>query len=158
MRVGVSDPLVAEAAPGFHVVWPDPRIERVGDADRGAPAIAHCGSGKRAEIALTFDDGPSRWTREIAGAFERHGCQATFFLSGAAVGQRPEVVAALAATGHELGNHLWSHPHASTLSDDEIRAEIERGADAIEAAGASRPSLLRPPTSAPLTRWPRRRW
>jgi peptidoglycan-N-acetylglucosamine deacetylase len=126
---------------GFHVVRPEPREELVCDGVE----IVHRGAGERAEIALTFDDGPARWTEEIAAVFERHGCRATFFLRGGAVAERPEVVAALAAAGHELGNHLWSHPDASTLSRDEIREELERTADAIEAAGAPRPELARPP-------------
>ena len=44
------------------------------------PEIISGGSGERREIALTFDDGPSRWTAEIAGVLEEHGCNATFFL------------------------------------------------------------------------------
>lgn len=130
--------------PGFHVLRPEPREEVVAGV-AGAPRIVHRGAGARPEIALTFDDGPSRWTAEIATAFEQHGCRATFFLSGPAVEERPEIVAALAAAGHELGNHLWSHTNASTQSADELRAEIERTAGAIEAAGAPRPTLIRPP-------------
>lgn len=130
---------------GFHVVRPQRREEMVATDEPGCPPIVHRGAGRRGEIALTFDDGPSRWTAEIATAFEEHSCQATFFLRGAAVEERPETVAKLAAAGHELGNHLWSHPHASTLSRAEIRAEIERTADAIQTAGAPRPSLTRPP-------------
>jgi peptidoglycan/xylan/chitin deacetylase (PgdA/CDA1 family) len=114
------------------------------DAVEPPPVIAR-GSGERPEIALTFDDGPSRWTAEIAAVFERHDCQATFFLRGPAVEERPEAVAALAAAGHELGNHLWSHSDSTTLSREELRAELVRTADAVEAAGGRRPDLVRPP-------------
>jgi peptidoglycan/xylan/chitin deacetylase (PgdA/CDA1 family) len=107
--------------------------------------IVHRGPGERAEIALTFDDGPSRWTAEIAASFEKHDCLATFFQRGMAVEERPQAVAALAAAGHEVGNHLWSHSDASTQSQAELREEIVRTADAIEAAGAPRPALIRPP-------------
>ena len=109
------------------------------------PQIVSRGGGSRAEIALTFDDGPGRWTAEIAGTLEEHGCNATFFLRGPAVEERPERVAALAAAGHELGNHLWSHSDSTTLSREELRAELERTADAVEAAGGRRPALVRPP-------------
>jgi peptidoglycan/xylan/chitin deacetylase (PgdA/CDA1 family) len=116
-----------------------------GERPAGPPTIVSRGDGRRAEIALSFDDGPSRWTAEIAGVFEAHGCHATFFLRGAAVEERPEAVAALAAAGHELGNHLWSHSDATTQSREELRDELVRTADAVEQAGAPRPELVRPP-------------
>jgi len=138
----VDDPLTRDALPGFHVVRPEQREEPLAE---GASTIVHRGDGRRAEIALTFDDGPSRWTEGVAASFEEHDCHATFFLRGSAIAERPERVAALAAAGHELGNHLWSHADAATLSGAEIRAELERTADAVEAAGAPRPTLVRPP-------------
>lgn len=130
--------------PGFHVLRPEPAEEPAPGGVAG-PSIVHRGPTSRAEIALTFDDGPSRWTAEIAASFEEHGCRATFFLRGGAIAEQPQTVAALAVAGHELGNHLWSHPHASQLSSAELREEIERTADGIEAAGAPRPDLIRPP-------------
>lgn len=120
----------------------------VGDprsAPPARPAIVSRVDGGRGKIALTFDDGPSRWTAEIAATLEAHGCRATFFLRGPAVEERPEAVADLAEAGHELGNHLWSHTDASTQDPDEIRAEIERTARAIRAAGGGDPTLIRPP-------------
>ncbi|MGC1852011.1 MAG: polysaccharide deacetylase family protein [Solirubrobacterales bacterium] len=111
----------------------------------GTAKIVHRGPGERAEIALTFDDGPSRWTAQITNSFAEHDCHATFFLRGAAVEEQSETVATLAAAGHEVGNHLWSHTNASTQTHSELRDEIERTADAIETAGAPRPHLLRPP-------------
>jgi peptidoglycan/xylan/chitin deacetylase (PgdA/CDA1 family) len=134
----------ARPLPGFHVLRSGPREERLTNVP-GAPRVVHRGDGERTEIALTFDDGPSGWTMAIASAFERRECRATFFLRGAAVAKRPQAVAAVAAAGHELGNHLWSHANASTQSQAELREEIERTADAIEAAGAPRPRLVRPP-------------
>jgi peptidoglycan-N-acetylglucosamine deacetylase len=111
----------------------------------GRPRIVSRGDGQRDEIALTFDDGPSHWTAQIAATFEEHDCHATFFLRGPAVEKRPAAVAALAAAGHELGNHLWSHTDATTQGRAEIRAELERTASAVQRAGGGRPNLVRPP-------------
>lgn len=117
---------------------------RLGDRLRGVPRIVYSGW-RRQEIALTFDDGPSRWTLPIARVFADHGCRATFFLRGSAVERSPGTVTALADAGHELGNHLWTHTDPTTQTREEIRTEIERTATAIRAAGGPRPRLVRPP-------------
>ncbi len=111
----------------------------------GIPAVVFRARGRPQAIALTFDDGPSEWTLEIARALEAHGCRGTFFLLGSAVEQQPGIVATLAASGHELGNHTWSHGDPALQSSSVIRAEIERAAAAISAAGGPRPRLVRPP-------------
>jgi peptidoglycan-N-acetylglucosamine deacetylase len=133
------------APSGFHVVRPKTREEAPPGGNADEPKIVHRGDGQRAEIALTFDDGPSRWTTEIATCFEQHGCRATFFISGGAAEEDPGTVAALAAAGHELGNHLWSHPQAASLSHSELQAEIRRATEAIQDSGGLRPRLIRPP-------------
>jgi peptidoglycan-N-acetylglucosamine deacetylase len=111
----------------------------------GFPPVVFSAPTAAGAVALTFDDGPSEWTLEIATALEQHGCRGTFFLLGCAVEKRPEVVASLAGSGHELGNHLWSHSDPERQSRSAIRSEIERAADAIAAAGGGRPRLVRPP-------------
>lgn len=117
---------------------------------RGGAEIVSCAHGRPPAIALTFDDGPSEWTLDIAKALEAHGCHGTFFLLGANVVKRPEIVGELAAAGHELGNHLWSHSNPEHQTSAAIRAEIDRTADAINAAGGGLPRLVRPPyCSAP---------
>ena len=109
------------------------------------PQIFSQGDGSRPEIALTFDDGPSPWTAEIASVFDEHRCHATFFMRGPAVEQLPTRAAALAAAGHELGNHLWSHSDSTTLGRDELRLELRRTADAIREATGRHADLVRPP-------------
>src|SRR5215213_1710392 len=84
-------------------------------------------------VALTFDDGPSQWTAEIAAALEAHDCRGTFFLLGSLIAGRPAVVAALAAADPER------------QSRSVLRAEIEVTADVIHAAAGVRPTLVRPP-------------
>lgn len=110
----------------------------------GARIVSHA-EHRPAAVALTFDDGPSEWTIEIAEALEAHGCRGTFFLLGANVEKHPERVARLAAAGHELGNHLWSHSDPEQQARAVLREEIDRTAEAIHAAGGGRPHLLRPP-------------
>lgn len=111
----------------------------------GRPPVVYRAAGTPAAVALTFDDGPSEWTGEIARALEAHDCRGTFFLLGTAVERDPGQVAGLADAGHELGNHLWSHTDPERQSRAEIRTEIERTAAAIAAAGGAHPGLVRPP-------------
>lgn len=111
----------------------------------GRPPIVHRAAGRPQAVALTFDDGPSAWTARIAHALEAHGCRGTFFVLGEAAARDPAAVAALAAAGHELGNHLYSHADPERQSLRVLRAEIDRTAAVVGEASGARPSLLRPP-------------
>src|SRR5690242_13905373 len=63
-------------------------------------------------LALTFDDGPSDpWTLRLLDVLARHQVRATFFMIGSRVKQRPDIARAVAAAGHEIGNHTYSHPN-----------------------------------------------
>jgi peptidoglycan/xylan/chitin deacetylase (PgdA/CDA1 family) len=118
---------------------------RIVDRLLGVPRVVKRAPGRPPAIALTFDDGPSPWTLDIAAALEAHGCRGTFFLLGSAAAQRPDVVRTLARAGHELGNHLWSHADPASQSRAVLRDEIERAAHAIGEAAGAPPALLRPP-------------
>lgn len=96
-------------------------------------------------VALTFDEGPSGYTQDILDVLEEKGVSATFFLQGDAVEEHPELARAIADAGHELGTNAYSDTNLTGLTGDDLRAEITRGFDAIEAATGSRPTLLRAP-------------
>lgn len=99
-----------------------------------------------AEIGLSFDDGPSRWTPGILDLLSEHGVRATFFLVGSTAAQNPELVRRIAAEGHELGNHTWSHPAlARDCDDEEVRAELARANQTLEEIAGVRPALFRAP-------------
>jgi peptidoglycan/xylan/chitin deacetylase (PgdA/CDA1 family) len=91
-------------------------------------------------LALTFDDGPSWATARVLDHLAAQGARATFFVVGAAVAGREELLERALREGHELGSHTFSHPHPAKLDDAALREEVRRGA---EAAGG--PPLVRPP-------------
>lgn len=95
--------------------------------------------------ALTFDDGPSAWTPAVLELLQEHGARATFFLIGSRVRERPGTARDIRAAGHELGSHTLTHPRLTELGDDEIRAEIAGGIDAIDEVLGERPRLFRAP-------------
>jgi peptidoglycan/xylan/chitin deacetylase (PgdA/CDA1 family) len=99
-------------------------------------------------VALTFDDGPVADTQRLLSMLATDGVRATFFTVGEMVTDHPEMVRAEVAAGDEVGNHSWSHPQLTHLSDSAVRSQVERTAQAIEDAGAPRPTLFRPPYGA----------
>ena len=96
-------------------------------------------------IALTFDDGPGRFTNRILDSLEEHGGQVTFFVLGYRVERYPDTVMRAANLGNEIANHSWSHPRLPQLSVEAITSEIERTSAAIEAVVGYSPSIKRPP-------------
>ena len=100
----------------------------------------------RPVVSLTFDDGPSSiYTPRILDILAAHEVQATFFVLGRRVEEHPEVVARIVEEGHDVGNHSWSHPSFRSLWKEQVRDEVCRTSDAVEAAAGVRPGLFRPP-------------
>ncbi|MCZ6696975.1 MAG: polysaccharide deacetylase family protein [Acidobacteria bacterium] len=99
------------------------------------------------EIALTFDDGPDpETTPRVLEHLQRANVLATFFLIGHEVERYPELAADIAARGHAIGNHTYSHPKRfSMLGPAALAGEVDRAQEAIEGACGRRPVLLRPP-------------
>ncbi|HLJ99348.1 MAG TPA: polysaccharide deacetylase family protein [Streptosporangiaceae bacterium] len=94
-------------------------------------------------IALTFDDGPNPpYTGMILDVLARYGVPATFFCVGMRAAAHPDELARIVASGHEVGNHTWSHPFLPDLSERELAEQVER-TDA--AAGYPAARLFRPP-------------
>lgn len=102
-------------------------------------------------VALTFDDGPSEATPEILEILARHNARATFFQLGANVDRLAAVAQQVAAAGHELGNHSYSHPLLCFKPPGFILDEFRRAQEAVERHAGVRPRWLRAPFGA---RWP----
>ena len=112
-----------------------------------APSV-HRGDPHRKSIAITFDDGPSESTPRLLEALARHGARATFFHCGANVERVPAVARQVAAAGHELGNHTYSHPMIQFKSSEFIYSEMRRAQSVIEQTAGVAPVLFRAPSSA----------
>ena len=104
-------------------------------------------SGKR--VVLTLDDGPSRpYTSQILDVLKAEGVPAVFFMLGANVAARPDLVKRIAEEGHELANHGYSHTLDEQSDQAEIEEEIAKTARAVEAATGSTTTWFRPPGGA----------
>ena len=100
-------------------------------------------------LGMTFDDGPHPVnTPKLLDLLKEKNIKATFFLVGERVKMHPEIVRRMLAEGHEVANHTWTHPSLTSISDEKIRSEFTRTADAIWEAAQYRPHIMRPPFGA----------
>jgi peptidoglycan-N-acetylglucosamine deacetylase len=101
------------------------------------------------KLAFTYDDGPNDpHTLRLLEVLARHGVQATFFLIGRYVRQRPEIVREIIQAGHIVANHTFSHPLLTFKSEAEIRQELEQCRAALQDAVGQHSNLFRPPFGA----------
>lgn len=98
-------------------------------------------------VMLTIDDGPSAtWTPRYLRLLEKYDVRATFNLIGEQVPTQRALVHAIAAQGHVLANHSWTHDlWLPSRSGSDIRSEMARTNDAIERAAKVRPRVFRSP-------------
>ena len=87
------------------------------------------------EVVLTFDDGPWPGTTARVLAALAHECvRATFFLIGKPASEHPDLVRKIAAEGHTIGHHTWSHRSLMRVKPGEATEEIDHGISAVEMA------------------------
>src|SRR5436305_1228512 len=87
------------------------------------------------EVVLTFDDGPWPPTDAKVLAALAHECvRATFFLIGKTASEHPEMVRRMAALGHTIGHHTWTHRNLKYMKSDAAIGEIDKGIAAVEMA------------------------
>jgi peptidoglycan-N-acetylglucosamine deacetylase len=104
---------------------------------------------KPRELALTFDDGPNpAWTPQLLETLAAHRVPATFFLLGRFAQAQPELVRRIAAAGHLIGNHSWSHPPLSRTPSARIREELSRTSETLEQITGAKVKFFRPPYGA----------
>jgi peptidoglycan/xylan/chitin deacetylase (PgdA/CDA1 family) len=87
------------------------------------------------EVVLTFDDGP--WpptTPKVLAALAHECVRATFFLIGKPASEHAELVRRIAAEGHTIGTHSWTHQNLGQIKPDMAVEQIDRGISAVKAA------------------------
>ena len=108
------------------------------------PTVRH--TGDPAAIALTFDDGPNpKITPPLLDLLDTHQVVATFFVIGKWAEMDLGLTREIAARGHVVANHTYTHPRLALCSSGKIAKELRRCDDAIESATGRRPRWMRPP-------------
>lgn len=100
----------------------------------------------RPAVALTFDDGPDpAFTERVLDLLALTDTKATFFVIGEKVERYPDLVRKIAAGGHGLGGHTFSHSEITQLSGIQLEGELARCRQAIREASGIDSALFRPP-------------
>jgi peptidoglycan/xylan/chitin deacetylase (PgdA/CDA1 family) len=95
------------------------------------------------EVVLTFDDGPWPATdRKILAALAQECVRATFFLIGKPASEHPELVRRMAAEGHTIAHHTWTHHNLKYMSRKPPSARSTRASRRSKRPCTARP---RPP-------------
>lgn len=123
--------------------WAEP-LALFGALPWAAPNIVWRVPTSESIVALSFDDGPSpSHTPEVLALLARHGAHATFFLIGERAAAHSELVVAIKAGGHEVGNHYL---HGGTTLGDSVAsfsAKLTRAEQMIGVPASLK--LFRPP-------------
>lgn len=96
-------------------------------------------------VALTFDDGPSRYTKKIVDILTKHKLAATFLFIGENAKRNPDAVAYASQQGMSIGNHSWDHPDMVKLSPEDQSKNLSRTASLLESLTHTPVTLFRPP-------------
>ncbi len=98
------------------------------------------------KVAITFD---ATWgadqTEELLRILRDNQVRCTFFLCGLWLEKYPEMVKKIAAGGHEIGNHSYTHPHMNNLSAQQITEELMRTHRLIKELTGQEATMFRPP-------------
>ena len=146
MAIGISAGLGAAAGVGlaaggcaYAAMWPGSQIF-------GSTLIAPARPG---ELALTFDDGPNpAWTPHLLELLASHSLRATFFMVGSRAQAEPALVRSIAAAGHLIGSHSWSHLNLALAASSRIEQELARTSRALEQITGTPVRYFRPPFGA----------
>jgi peptidoglycan/xylan/chitin deacetylase (PgdA/CDA1 family) len=144
-------PLLAPPAPA-----PGPGPVDIGTAPIGPPrtpierVLAYTpyvvsGGTRKREVALTFDDGPSRYTPKVVRILRRAGAAGTFFVVGEEVAANTAALRKVTSAGFEVGDHTQTHARMTALDPYEQRREVDDQQAVVQGAGVKLAPLFRPP-------------
>lgn len=97
-------------------------------------------------VALTFDDGPHECTEAVLDILKAEAVPATFFVIGKNIAGKEATLLRMAAEGHLVGNHSFSHSvHFDWQSTQKMKEDIQACNAAIQSVIGFAPSVFRPP-------------
>ena len=107
---------------------------------------AYGAPGKR--VVISFDDGPDpQWTPKALDAPKQYNVEVIFFTIGLEAENYPGMLKRIYLEGHEIGNHTFTHPDISNISQELVRVELNLTERLLAAKLGIKPALFRPPYS-----------
>ncbi|WP_460760045.1 polysaccharide deacetylase family protein [Niabella terrae] len=98
------------------------------------------------QIALSFDDGPGQFTKQILEVLDRYQVPATFFCIGRRIENDPVGLKKIFEAGHSIGNHSYHHsPAFDFWTTAKVRADLQRTSTLIRQVTGRSPAWFRPP-------------
>lgn len=101
-------------------------------------------------VALTFDDGPTKNIEQILPLLDKYNAKATFFVIGNELEKNLPTGKAIVQSGHQLGNHTYSHNRMVFKTPSFIKDEIEKTNSLIRQTGYTGEIDFRPPNGKKL--------
>ncbi|KAG8873127.1 chitin deacetylase [Tulasnella sp. 332] len=94
---------------------------------------------------VSYDDGPTPYTTDLLNFMSDVDIKSTFFIVGSRAISWSQTLQAEYMAGHQLSVHTWSHPYLTTLSNEQIIAELGWTREAIRQITGVSPNTMRPP-------------
>lgn len=101
-------------------------------------------------IAITFDDGPSKYTNQLLDILAQNGVKATFFVNGDNFDKiqdapYPDIVRRMVADGHQIGSHTWKHVDLNLQTTASRRSQMAKIESFLKSTLGYFPTYMRPP-------------
>lgn len=105
------------------------------------------GDTSQKELYLTFDNGyENGYTVKILDILKEKKVPAVFFVTGHYIKDQPELLKRMVAEGHLIGNHSWSHPDVTQISNEKLKDELAKVKQEVgQVTGQKEMQFLRTP-------------
>ncbi|WP_147532167.1 polysaccharide deacetylase family protein [Bacillus marasmi] len=85
---------------------------------------------------------------DMLATLKKHNIKTSFFLEGRWAKENPDLTKMIYEAGHEIGNHSYTHPDMKNLSAAEIKNQLQKTNDVIEATTGQVPRWFGPPSGS----------
>lgn len=119
-----------------------------GKSSKACKVLADTVDPSKKMVAITFDDGPGPYTKEIVKCLKKNESRATFFVLGQSVDSYKSSVKAAYKIGCEIGNHSYSHSNLPSLSQGDIKSQMQKTDQKVKAITGKSTTVMRTPYGA----------